>query len=282
MNAGHGPTQSRVNFESIELLQDNMSILRRFARYVLPASWRPQRRFERRLLAVSGGQVLSGPFNEMRYINSSVGSVLPPKLMGTYELELHTVIGRLETLAPTQPIVVGAAEGYYAVGMAKWPSVVSLTAFEAVCEAHDTIRELARINGVEEKIITLGLCDCSLLNKALEACLDKHPVLIVDIEGGEGILLDPTVVPRLRDSIMLVEMHDAFVPGLAERLKERFSRTHRIERIDAVSRKPSDLPEKLHPLPAFTARAAVFALEEGRFPNMYWWLLIPVNAREFI
>lgn len=233
-------------------------------------------RFRRHLLSISRGQVLTGPFAGMRYVNTSVGSVLLPKLIGTYESELHPVMTRLQAFLPTQPIVIGAAEGYYAVGMARWPSVVGLTAFEAVVGAHDTIRELAKINGVDEKINTQGLCDCSLLNHALERCADKHPLLIVDIEGGESILLDPIVVPRLRDAVMLVEIHEMFVPGLAERLRERFAATHRIEPFDSLPRTLNDLPAALHPLPRFVSGAAVFSLHEGRPKGMQWWLFVPV------
>lgn len=218
---------------------------------------------------------MTGPFAGMRYVAESVGSVLPPKLMGTYEKELHEVWDRLLAAAPIQPIVVGAAEGYYAVGMARWPSVERVVAFEAVTSAHPVLTRMAALNGVTNKIELHGLCDCSALSAALASCPDPHPLLVVDVEGAESILLDPIVVPRLRACTMLVEMHDGFVPGLEGRMRERFAASHHIERIDAAARTAADLPEAILPLPRFTASAAVFAMNEGRYQGMYWWFMVP-------
>jgi hypothetical protein len=211
----------------------------------------------------------------MRYLRESVGSVLPPKIMGTYELELHSRIESLKRLAPRNPIVVGAAEGYYAVGLAMFSSVSRLIAFEAVEKAHGLIRDLARLNGVESKLDIRGLYDCSLLKAALAECDDARPVLIVDIEGAEAILLDTEAVPPLRQAYLLVEMHEAFVPGLAERMKERFSATHQIEIIPSHDRVLSDLPPALLPLPPFTQSAALYALREWRGVAMNWWWMQP-------
>lgn len=219
---------------------------------------------------------MSGPFEGMSYVDHAVGSVLLPKLMGTYERELAAVIARLRDSAPVMPIVVGAAEGYYAVGLARWSCVQQVLAFEAVEHAHDAMRQLARKNGVAEKLSIRGLCDCTLLNGALNQCSDTQPVLIVDIEGAESILLDPVVVPRLRKAILLIEMHDAFVPGLAERMAARFGASHHIERFDAQDRTFADLPPALLPLPAGTQKAAVYAMNEGRVPGMYWWFMSPL------
>lgn len=251
------------------------TIIRSLARRYLPPSWRPLNRFTAYALDRTQGVVLGGPFRGMRYVERSVGSVLLPKLLGTYERELDAAIHQLKDRAPRHPIVVGAAEGFYAVGIARWDSVERVEAFEAQLSAHRLIADLAERNGVAHKVKLHGLCDCSTLNQALSRCRDAHPVIIVDVEGAEAVLLDPAVVPRLRESVMLVEVHDAFVPGLADRLQARFSSTHRIERIDAVPRRLSDLPKELHSLPTWTGAAAVHAMNEGRPPGMYWWLMVP-------
>lgn len=217
----------------------------------------------------------------MRYVDRSVGSQLLPKWLGTYELELHGVMGTLQSLSFRHPIIVGAAEGYYAVGLARWPCVERVTAFEAVVEAHGILGRLAEVNEVSHKLRVLGLCDCSLLKAAIAASEDRHPLLIVDIEGGESILLDPGVVPELSRAVMLVEMHDRFVPGLAERMHARFSPSHRITRIDASERSLDDLPKVLLPLPPLLTTAALHAMHEGRYPGMYWLLIEPRDMPGF-
>src|SRR5271166_5203781 len=62
--------------------------------------------------------VQAGPFRGMRYIDQSHSSSLIPKWLGLYERELHDCIE--EAIAsPFQTVLdIGAAEGYYAVGLA--------------------------------------------------------------------------------------------------------------------------------------------------------------------
>src|SRR5438105_426555 len=64
--------------------------------------------------------VLDGPFRGLRYPSaSSLHSGLLPKLLGTYEAELHGPIEHLLKSRTYGAVVdVGAAEGYYAVGFA--------------------------------------------------------------------------------------------------------------------------------------------------------------------
>jgi hypothetical protein len=43
-------------------------------------------------LLVSKHGVLDGPFSGMRYVKRAHGSVLLPKLLGTYETEVHSIV----------------------------------------------------------------------------------------------------------------------------------------------------------------------------------------------
>ena len=78
----------------------------------------------------TGDVVAAGPFAGMRYVRGAVGSVLPPKLLGLYERELHTAIARIVAAAPDEVVDAGAAEGYYAVGLARALPRCRVTAFE--------------------------------------------------------------------------------------------------------------------------------------------------------
>src|SRR5712672_3591091 len=62
--------------------------------------------------------VQQGPFRGMRYIDRALCSTLVPKWLGIYEREVGGCIEEAITL-PFQTVVdIGAAEGYYAVGLA--------------------------------------------------------------------------------------------------------------------------------------------------------------------
>ena len=67
----------------------------------------------------TGCSVTSGPFAGMRYIDASFGSAYIPKLLGTYEQELSNVLAGIIAKRPKAVVDVGAAEGYYAVGLAR-------------------------------------------------------------------------------------------------------------------------------------------------------------------
>src|SRR4051812_22623153 len=76
------------------------------------------------------GWVLSGPFEGMHYSDRSVGSAFFPKVLGTYERELHERIRACFQMGVRTVIDVGAAEGYYAVGLAMRIPGVQVVAFE--------------------------------------------------------------------------------------------------------------------------------------------------------
>ena len=250
-----------------------MSIIKKLARASIPKRFHPTRVFSQRLNAASNHTVMSGAFRGMHYIDRSFGSQFFPKLMGTYELELSEVLHQLSLAGFRRVVIAGAAEGYYAVGMARWPTVEKVLAFEAHPEAHIALAELAVRNQVGEKIEQRGLCDCSELSLALNR--PNETLLVVDIEGGESILLDPNMVPALREVALLVEMHDCFLPGLGPLIERRFSQSHDITRIDARTRTLDDLPSGIKEPPSYLLGAALAALDEGRPPGMYWLLMWP-------
>lgn len=253
-----------------------MNFLRWLLRRIVPRNFHPTNIFLKRLVLLANLGVMSGVFKGMRYIDRSYGSQYYPKLMGTYEIELAEIVSQLSKSEFDRVIVAGSAEGYYAVGMAKWPGIEKVDAFEAQPEAHIALAELAELNHVGTKIVQHGLCDCSQLSMVLTR--PDRTLLVVDIEGGESILLDPNVVPALREATLLVEMHDCFLPGLGSHIKGRFECSHQITQIDARVRTLGDLPAALRQLPAYLNGAALAALDEGRPPGMYWLFMRPQAA----
>ena len=92
-------------------------------------------------------RVHTGPFRGMRYIHHAVhvqSSAYCPKLLGTYEQELHSVVDSLRTQRPYQRVInIGAGEGYYAVGLALHLPQSRLTAFEADPDSRKGMMSLA-------------------------------------------------------------------------------------------------------------------------------------------
>ena len=160
-----------------------------------PRPWHPFTLSERKIRRASGGRIISGPFRGMRYVEASICSGYLPKLLGTYEMELHSLIE--EYCAAEYPVIidVGAAEGYYAAGMAYRCTQARVHAFESVPEGRTLIGELAQLNGLGDRIAVEGTCT----HDNLTALLQNHPgaLLIMDTEGAEERLLEPKTIPGL-------------------------------------------------------------------------------------
>ncbi len=248
--------------------------LQRFGRVLLPRRYHRSTRLVGALEAIAGGKVLAGPFAGLRYVDRSFGSAYWPKLLGTYELELHPTLADLLARDFATVLVAGAAEGYYAVGIATRRPAARVVAWEASGEAREALAELARLNGVSERIEVRTICDFGSLGEALAR--PEPRLLLADLDGGEAALLDPVALPALRSAWIVAETHDCFLPGVAALLAERFAPSHRIETVAARPRTASDAP----PLPIASSLHGALAqlLSERRPPGNDWLVMTPLET----
>lgn len=197
------------------------------------------------------------------------------KILGTYEMELREVIHELADAAPKKVINVGAAEGYFAVGLARKLQKVEVIAFESSESARNMLRELSTLNGVDSKINLNEECAKERLKQAING--ESEVALIVDIEGGEKELLSPDEIKDLSALSILVEVHERNDPNLGEKLKNRFKATHIIQEITARERQFEDLPFNFpKSLQAtFIGRWVKLMMDEQRGDGRLWLYLKP-------
>jgi predicted O-methyltransferase YrrM len=216
-------------------------------------------------------RVIMGPFAGTRLLLSPQSArLLPSYLLGTAELELHGAIEQLLTTPYRTILNIGAADGYYAVGLARRLPSARVIAFEIVPELRRTVGRSAAANHVAGRVEIAGRCGQEALRQSFERA--DGPVLVVaDIEGEEAVLLDPQAVPHLRTADLLVELHDAIAPGASDLLIERFSATHDIQQFVARPRTVQDFPAGFLPiLPALFPRAALELMNERRSETQKW------------
>jgi hypothetical protein len=170
----------------------------------------------------------------MSYPRSAVGRAeqLVAKLLGAYENELHGAVERLAGEHWDEIVDIGAADGYYAVGLALRCPSASVVAWEMNPLPARVCAQLARANGVDDRVEIRGECRLD----DLEALSYRRRLVFSDCEGTEDLLLDPDRVPALRSSTLVVEMHESLAPGVEERVQSRFAPTHDIEAL-AVERR---------------------------------------------
>lgn len=218
-----------------------------------------------------GSKVLSGPFAGMNYITESAGSSYIPKLVGSYECELNEALTGILATHYDTVIDVGSAEGYYAVGLAmRLPGSPKVYAYDISPDAQNLCKELARKNGVDDKVIVKGSCDPA----ELEATLKGKSLVICDCEGYEVELLDPVKAPNLAITDVLVELHDHLDPSISPALIKRFALSHSIEFIASTERNPSDYPA----IDFLTPAQQQVAVAEFRNCPQRWALLKPKSV----
>jgi hypothetical protein len=198
-------------------------------------------------------------------------------LLGSQELELREAIERIVERRYATIVNVGAADGYYTIGLARRLPASRVDAFEALPELHPLIERSARLNGVSDRVAVFGTCDPEALGASLR-CAGVPTLVVMDIEGGEIDLLDPQLVPELLHADILVETHDAFVRNATDTLIERFWRTHNVESYAAQPRVLADFPPGFLPLlPRWFPSLAVDLMDERR-PGVQRWLFLAAKS----
>jgi hypothetical protein len=215
-------------------------------------------------------RIVSGPFRGMQYTAVACGSAHSAKLLGTYEKELHAIIDEILAERFDEIIDVGAAEGYYAVGLACSSSALGGTiAFEAQEHGRQLLQELAARNNVKNLDIR-SLCDVASLENALAG--GHQNLVICDVEGFEIELLDPDRVPALLRCSILVELHDSPGVPISDTIRQRFAHSHRIQEVPSVGRTWEDFPSKNLFARLLPRYLALRAMNEARPPQAWFWM----------
>ena len=242
-------------------------------RRLVPQRYRPIGYLTHLVRERTGGRVRLGPFAGMRYVSNSIASAYLPKLLGTYERELAHVLEFACARRPGLIVDIGAAEGYYAVGLALRNPTTRIIAFEELPEGRLALREMAILNRVKKQIQIQQRCEPANLSATL-AC-EKNPLVICDVEGDEERLLNPGAVPELKCATILAEMHDFVHAGITEEIQRRFAATHKTERIWQQPRTHSDFPFRTIGTVLLPRSYLDWAVSEWRPVRMSWLWLQP-------
>lgn len=221
----------------------------------------------------TGGRVRSGPFSGLYYVDTSVGSAYIPKLLGIYESELNEEVESICRRRPALIVDVGAAEGYYAIGLAIRNPQAKIVAFEMDAAGQAALRDMAALNNVADRVEIRGKCEAADLENVIGKL--PAPVLICDTEGYEEKLLDPTAVPALGRTTILVELHDFIIPGITEVLQKRFSGTHRIKHIWQQPRSRDQFPWRTFGTTLLPTSYLDWSVSEWRPVRMAWLWMEP-------
>lgn len=220
-------------------------------------------------VAEQGLTVQGGPFAGMQYVSRPELETrdLVAKLLGRYEAELHPTLANWIAGQHSHIVDVGCAEGYYAVGLALALPESTIWAFDLESAARARCGQLAKANGVSDRVVIEPTCTPERLNRLPR----EGGALLVDCEGCEATLLDPVAAQGLARWSILVELHEFLIPDVANLLQRRFSPSHSIEFIDQRPRDGDGVAE----LADLRPRVRRALLSERRPTKMRWAVLTP-------
>jgi hypothetical protein len=217
--------------------------------------------------------VRNGPFKGMRYPQGkSLGSTLAPKLLGSYESELDSVMEEICSKRYTEIIDIGCAEGYYAVGLAMRVRHATIYAFDTNEEAIAACLAMARANGVADRIVPGTFCDAEALKGVP---FTGRALVISDCEGYEKQLFTPDLVPYLAQHDLLIEVHDFIDIEISQVVRKRFQDSHDISTIRSVDDITKAHSYRYPELEGYSLAQKRQLLAEGRPSIMEWLYMTP-------
>jgi precorrin-6B methylase 2 len=231
----------------------------------ITARWR-SRVLKNTYLGKHGPHIMAGPFAGMDYLTEASEGALMPRLIGSYEAELHPHIATICTEGVDCVVDVGCAEGYYAVGLARLLPDATVYAYDIDPDARTACAELAARNHVTDRVVlreTFAPTD-------FEQFAHRRTLVVMDVEGAETELLRPDLSPALAGMRLIVETH---LRETVDELTSRLSPTHEITRVD-LAPKTVDLPQWLKELAHLDQLLAVWEWRGAPTP----WLVMRPKA----
>ena len=221
-----------------------------------------------------GFEVRYGPFKGLVVNKDFVWgkSNLATMLLGLYEVE---VISRISKIALTRSsfIEVGSADGFYAAGALKLLPFERGLFFESTKKGRDSTLNTLRSNKVEKPFKILEEAGVDFVQTILANGFDLTDSLILcDIEGGEFDLFYIETLQVLRNSVILIELHEFHKNDHEiELFLKNFTQYFRVEFFKSGPRDLDHITEIEH-----LSDDIRWALcSEGRRTSMRWLLATP-------
>jgi hypothetical protein len=222
------------------------------------------------------GVIRYGPLTGMQLIeDASWGPDKGAMILGLYESE---VLASLFEIPHEYRIFVdiGAADGYYAVGLLKAKKFERAICFELSEYGRRTIKRMAAINGISGSLNILGAADINFVETLLANDVDVNKTaILMDIEGHEFSILDKNVLNKLSNSIIIIELHSHMVTDGEEKLRRltiNAGLTHKVMMIAAAGRNPFVFAE----LVGLSETNRWIICSEGRSNPQRWMRLDPL------
>ena len=150
-----------------------------------------------------------GPFTGLKLTSNTWwgGNDLGSMCIGLYEKELLEFFHSDYLKDRDTFIDIGAADGYYAIGLLNSKRIKKAVCFELTSEGRDTINQNWNLNGKPGNIEIKG--DVFKDFKSNVKTIDfKRTIVLIDIEGSEFLFLNTEVLKILKNAVIAIEIHN--------------------------------------------------------------------------
>ena len=178
-----------------------------------------QKRISLELFNMLNGTVKYGPFKGLHLTHDPWWGQLDlgSQCLGLYEKEILKFIENIEDGQFTNFIDIGAADGYYAVGLLSTGKIQRSICFEKTDKGREAIFTNWKKNGSIGQLVVKAKANFESIATLTEHDLERSLILI-DIEGGEFELLNNDTIHKFRHSKILLEIHN-WVTDFEEKYK---------------------------------------------------------------
>jgi hypothetical protein len=181
----------------------------------------------RRYIEKHGTVVQSGPFAGLVYpLDAAITRWSTPKLLGTYEMELHPLLYAASSRKYECVIDIGSAEGYYSAGLARLLQV-PVYAYDPEPYEKAFAILMAQTNGVSHLVEMANLFTVEEMSRFA----GRRALVMSDCEGFEKVLFRPDTVELTRNWDLIIELH-----GTADAVLPTLHWPHKLTMIDLAER----------------------------------------------
>ena len=224
-----------------------------------------------KLSSMYGSTVQYGPFKDMKIGKMKSWELehgLITKILGTYEEQILNILIKFSKKNNTF-IDIGAADGFYVVGMAFKKIFKNIYAFEVNSKSREVIKLNHKLNNCKQNIKIKGEAKYLSLKRIINK--KKKCTILIDIEGAEFDLLSIKVLKLLKDCHIVCELHLFYGK---KKYYELIKNAKKIFHCKLIKRKSYNL-NKFKELDNFNDNERLLALSEGRKDNQEWLILTP-------
>jgi hypothetical protein len=221
------------------------------------------------------GKILCGPFMGMRIPKNPTWKYthVAQMILGIYESPVLNVLQDSRFLKREVFVDIGAADGYYPIGLCYSKRMKKAFAYEIDAKSRSSISASAIMNGVGDSIVIRSEANDQELSKLADEIDMNEVVILVDIEGGEFDLLGGEMLSKLKKAVLIIEIHN-WIDDFINKYDEFLKKAEAYFNIELLEYDYSKL-ENLNVLSDFPDDNRFLLLSEGRPCLMHFLLMTP-------